>query len=168
MHTGWWSLRLEVTPLPLLQAPWVLPTRGWVGAEGKLPVTQELSTSCTRFVHTHTHTHTHPTARELFTVLTGREAFSTPARRAWAQSWFSIEQRLRAGPLKSLKVLVKYTQHKIYPLSWFEYAVQVQSRCTTAPSVPRTLSSSQVDRHAIPITHTHPAPGPAPTFCLCG
>ena len=147
--------------------PGSFPPVGGGGAEGELPVTQELSTFRTRFVHAHTHTHTHTAARELLTVLTGREAFSTPGRRAWAQTRFSIEQRLRAGPwpegrLVSLKLWVRCTQH-IYPLTWFQ--IHSSSAVTLLSNCPHRLSpgllSSQVDGHAVPVTHTHPAPGPS-------
>ena len=67
------------------------------------------------------HTHT-PTlgSFDLPTVLTGREGFPTLSRRDWAQSWPSIEQRLRAGPLtQSHTQVFKTTRHKIYHLNSF-------------------------------------------------
>ena len=149
------------------------------GAEGELPVTQELSTSHTRFMraraHARAHTHTHPAARELLTVLTGREAFSTPARRAWAQTQFSIEQRLRAGPwpegrLVSLKLWVRCTQH-IYPLNWFQ--IHSSSAVTLLSNCPHRLSPGlfyllKLTDTLFPL-HTHILPrAPASTFCLCG
>lgn len=68
-------------------------------------------------------THT-PGSFDLPTVLTGREGFPTLSGRARAQSWPSIEQRLRAGPwtqshTQAFETVVKYTQHKLYRLHSF-------------------------------------------------
>ena len=152
--------------------PGSFPPVGGGGAEGELPVTQELSTSHTRFMRARAHTHTHTPSRQGAPHSPDREGgLFHSSQKGLGPNPVLNRAEAQSGSLARRQTRVFKTVGKMHAAHLpSELVSNTQFKCghvveqLPPPSVPRTLLSSQVDGHAVPVTHTHPAPGPSIYF----